>query len=149
MKVRKYKLSDLSFFEYNIREQDASECYAVSERPIVEHLTLGIRDSKEHFVLADEYDCPIGIGGIIVYDSVNVIWLLSTTLVENKKIEYFKFCKEKLEYFFRKYGILWISVDLRYKRAIKLVKRLGFILHDSNIYYGDNEFAVYKYNGDK
>lgn len=149
MKIRAIKESDKSFFADYAREEDKAECLSVTNIPLEERIRIGVENSVESYAFVDDYDNPCALFGLMRNEDANLCWLLTTILIEQHKKEYMKEVKKFVKEWYNKYGKLFVIVDIRYERAIKLIEWCKFKRNGDGIFINNFEFRIYKYAGER
>lgn len=149
MNIRAIKESDKSFFAEYAREEDKAECLSVTNLPLEERIRVGVENSVESYAFVDERDNPCALFGVMRNKGASFCWLLTTILIEQHKKSYMKEVKRFVKEWYNKYGILFVIVDVRYERAIKLIEWCKFKRYGDSVYINSYEFRIYKYAGER
>lgn len=149
MNIRAIKESDKSFFAEYAREEDKAECLSVTNLPLEERIRIGVENSIESYAFVDDRDNPCALFGIMKHNDSGLCWLLTTILIEQHKKSYMKEVKRFVKEWYNKYGILFVIVDIRYDRAIKLIEWCRFKKYGDGVFINNYEFAIYVYAGEK
>ena len=149
MKFRQIEQKDKEFFAKYSRAEDAAECMSVTKLPLEEHIKIGVDNSIESYVWVDEQDRPCALFGLMQTVSGNLCWLLTTVFIEEHKKSYMKEVCNFVKSWYNRYGDLLVTVDMRYKRAVRLIEWAGFKKAMEPITINGIDFGVYRFSGDK
>jgi len=120
IEVIKTTIGHLIEFRKNVREIDLEEIEAVSGRKFDDVLleTMG-----QCVTLIDSSGTVLGIGGVEA--ERHIVWLVTTTAIETRKIEFLRFSKKYLEKLLEIHGYLRNVAYLKNKLHIDWLTWLG------------------------
>lgn len=119
MKLVDTTIGHLIEFRRTVREIDLEEIEQVSGRGF-DDLLVGTLAGCE--TLVDESGTVLGIGGI---EGNNVIWLVTTTAIESRRIEFLRFSRRYLNELLKTYEYLTNVVYLRNQMHVDWLTWLG------------------------
>ena len=143
--LRKSKLSDLNYVCNNLRVMDKIEAYYQTGKQPEEALRLSYLYAQTNMAIADDYDNPIGLCGVI---SDGCIWMVATDeLFNNKKnrIQLIREGRKWVDSLLKSYNLLYNMVYAENISAIKWLKSLGFTFINYHAEYGKESKPFYEF----
>ena len=143
--LRKAKLKDLNHVVKNLRVMDKIEVFYQTGQKPENAIRLSYLYTKENMAIADDYDHPIGLCGVV---PGGVIWMVATDkLFENKKyrIQLIRKGRKWVESLLKKYKVLYNFVYAENDSAIKWLKSLGFTFIQYHEHYGMQGKPFYEF----
>ena len=143
--LRKATFSDLKYVAANMREIDKIEAlYQTGQEP-KQALQLSYICSNINMAIADDYDHPIGLCGVV---PGGVICMVDTDILfENKKyrIQLIRKGRIWVESLLKKYKVLYNFVYAENDSAIKWLKSLGCTFIQYHEHYGMQGKPFYEF----
>lgn len=121
-------------FRKTVRDIDLEEIEAISGVAFDDQLVSLLAGSQ---TLIDQNGVVLGIGGV---EDNNVIWLVTTTAIEDRKVEFLRFSRKYLKDLLDEYGYLGNIAYLKNQLHINWLKWLGAEWMDT-----DGDFLVFKF----
>jgi len=119
---------NLKIFLDNLRYEDSEEMKLFfKNNSIDDFYKICQKNKKTTYFLSDFDKNPVALGGCVPYkDKSAIVWLLSTKEVYKYKIELFKYIKNKIEFFKKRYSFLYNYIYKSNFEALKWLNILGF-----------------------
>lgn len=142
---------NLSEFLKNIRKEDEVELKSVlGEDYKNKFIEITLNKDYETYFLADKNANPVAIGGVAPFFEFDrksgQVWLLCANDVKKHKIFLFKYIKNKVENFKKKFNILFNFIYKTNFDALLWLSLLGFEFVD--LKNNDFKFFYYKKEGE-
>lgn len=145
--VRPPTLADVRTMAEHMRKDDARELQASSCASAERSLYLCLHRSPHRWAM--DVDGKLGLlGGISIHSLVTGVgspWLMGTTELERVPGALTRVALRYRDLAIGLYPELVNYVDVRNRRAIKWLKRLGFTVHQDPIPYGPYRMPFYKF----
>ena len=120
-------LKEVNYLSTRLRQEDVDECKAHSNSSPLNALTVGVKYSHLPFVIYSNKDEPVFIVGVIPQGkNLGMIWLLSSSEINNMPITFLRNCKTVLRCYSQTFPLLYNYIDARNTLHIKWLKWLGF-----------------------
>jgi len=135
--IRKAERGDVAALAVTMRQQDVDEVELVGMTP-ASALAYGLAKSKQCWTAfyKGRVVCMFGVSqkAKVGGHTAPVGWLLTSDVVEDCPLAFWKACRAILPALVRKYGKLVNLIDARNEQAVRWAKRLGFTVMDPVMY---------------
>jgi hypothetical protein len=128
---------DIVALSEQLRPVEAREISAsTGKAPLLPLMESFTRSREAWAVFADgELVCCWGVVPTET-EGVGVPWMISTPVIERRKVAFWKLCVRELPELLERWRVLGNAIDMRHQQAVNWAKRLGFRFYETELVNG-------------
>jgi hypothetical protein len=130
--MRPVEPGDAELLAPRLREADIAEILAASNMTPLQALESGAKNSMLSWTatIDDEIICMLGVTPISLLNGIGCPWLLGSNLIDKHAGAFIKTSAAYIPRMLEVFPHLFNLVDARNKKAIRWLKRAGFLVHE-------------------